>query len=92
MFSSELFSALNSLGFSIMKTIISVLWQSTILLGAVWLLSGVLHRKSPSVRFNLWLAAILIIPVLPILTLTLNKAGTPHKKYYCHSRIYNSSE
>ena len=79
MFSVEFFSAFNSIGFSVLKIIFSVLWQSTILLTAVWLLSKVLHRKSPSVRFKLWLAAILIIPFLPLLALTLNKAGTPHK-------------
>ncbi len=74
---ASFWGTLDGIGFQVMLTLLSVLWQSSILLGAVALLSYVLRRRRPSVRHALWVGALLAAPLLPVLALAARSAGTP---------------
>ena len=69
--------ALDSVGFQTMRALLSVLWQSSILLGAVAGLTYVLRRRRASVRQALWAGALLATPVLPLLAWAGSNLGTP---------------
>ncbi len=71
---------IDSTGFHTVRILLSILWQSSILLGMVAILAYILRRKKESVRYTLWVAAILIIPILPLLTFGVAKIGTPRKE------------
>lgn len=68
---------LDIVGFETVKILLSLLWQSSILLGAVGLLTYGLRHRRASIRHQLWVAAFLITPVLPLLTWIASQAGTP---------------
>ncbi|MFA6472233.1 MAG: M56 family metallopeptidase, partial [Candidatus Latescibacterota bacterium] len=71
-------AGLDSFGFTVMRLLLSVLWQSAILFALIWLLTFLLRKKSETVRHALWTSAILLLPVIPLLTLGAAKLGTPH--------------
>ncbi|GAG76865.1 unnamed protein product, partial [marine sediment metagenome] len=71
---------LDSMGFIVMRILLSILWQSSIVLGAVGILAYLLRNKIESVRYALWVAAIISIPVLPLLTWGVSKIGTRRLK------------
>lgn len=75
-------SALNSFGFAVISMLVSLLWQSSILIAASGILVFLLRRKNESVRHSLLVAVILIVPVLPFLSrvLTVAETGLPHKE------------
>ncbi|MFC1528549.1 M56 family metallopeptidase [Candidatus Latescibacterota bacterium] len=77
---TEWLLALDSIGFFTMRILLSILWQSSILLGAVGILSYILRRRQVSVRYRLWVAAIFIVPLLPVLSIMISKTGTPRKE------------
>ena len=68
---------LDAVGFETVKILLSLLWQSSILLGAVGLLTYALRHRRASLRHQLWVAALLITPVLPLLSWIASQAGTP---------------
>jgi len=68
---------LDSAGFSLMCILLSVLWQSSIILAIVGLLTYILRYRKKSIRCSLWLAAVLAVPVLPLLTWFISELGTP---------------
>ncbi len=70
-------AALDSIGFDTMRALLSLLWQSSILLGAVAILSRLLHRQRASVRRALWVVALLAVPLLPGLAWLGSRVGAP---------------
>ena len=54
--------ALDRLGFETLRVLLSVLWQSSILLAAVMLIAFALRRRRASARHALWVAALLVAP------------------------------
>jgi len=77
----ELLQTLDSTGYSIMKALVSILWQSSILLLSVGIISYFLRHRNPSVRFILWVSAILLIPLLPFITSGIAVIGMPQKEF-----------
>jgi len=56
---------------------VSLLWQSSIVLVAAWMLSFILKDRRASIRYMIWVTALLTIPLLPFLTAALSNTGTP---------------
>ncbi|MBT4485221.1 MAG: redoxin domain-containing protein [Candidatus Latescibacteria bacterium] len=77
---TEWLLTLDSTGFFTMRILLSILWQSSILLIAVGILSYILRRKQVSVRYRLWVAATFLIPFLPLLSIVISKAGSLQKE------------
>ena len=75
-------SALDSFGFAVIRMLVSLLWQSSILISVSGILVFLLRRKKESVRHSLLVAVILIVPVLPFVSrvLTAVETGLPHKE------------
>ena len=65
---SFLLAELDSVRFLAISTFLSVLWQSSIVLVVIGILTYILRRKKESLRYSLWVTGILVIPVLPLLT------------------------
>ena len=68
---------LDVLGFEAMRVLLSVLWQSSILLGAAGLLVFALRRRSAAIRHRVWTAALLLTPLIPVLTWLASQTGSP---------------
>ncbi len=60
---------LDASGYRVLAVLLSVLWQSSILLLAAGALSYALRNRSAAVRHAVWTAAVLVIPLLPVLSL-----------------------
>jgi len=75
-------STLDSFGFAVIRILISILWQSSVLIAASGILVFLLRRKKESVRHSLLVAVILIVPVLHCISrvLTVVETGLPHKE------------
>jgi len=69
--------ALDRAGFHVLRVLLSVLWQSSVLLGAVGLIAWALRRRRASVRHVVWTAALLVAPFLPLIGWIASTAGTP---------------
>jgi Zn-dependent protease with chaperone function len=69
--------ALDEVGFTVMGALVSVLWQSSILLAGAGLLAFALRRRGPGARHAVWVAALLAVPLLPLLGLGVSKVGAP---------------
>ena len=68
-------SSLDAAGFTIMCLLLTVLWQSTILLAACGGLAFLLRRRKESVRHALWMSALIMLPLLPVLSWTVSEIG-----------------
>jgi len=77
---TEFWAGLDRAGFQALRVLLSVLWQSSILLGAVALISLALRRKRAAARHVVWLGALLAVPVLPVLAWALSHVGTPQAR------------
>jgi len=67
----------DEVGFLSMRILLSVLWQSSILLAGAALLGWVLRRRPASVRCAVWVSAVLMVPLLPVLNWALLTTGVP---------------
>jgi len=74
---TDVLEAFDSGGFQVFRVMISILWQSSIVFGAVFGITLVLKRNRAAVRHAIWVAALLAVPVIPVLSLILTSAGTP---------------
>jgi len=83
---TDVLEAFDSGGFQVFRVMISILWQSSIVFGAVFGITLVLKRNRAAVRHAIWVAALLAVPVIPVLSLILTSAGTAHSRY---SSVYN---
>ncbi|KPJ72275.1 MAG: hypothetical protein AMS14_08085 [Planctomycetes bacterium DG_20] len=70
-------AALDRVGFETARLLLSVLWQSSILLAAAGLIASALRRRRASVRHALWTAAVLAAPLLPLLGYVASNLDTP---------------
>ncbi|MHC4414446.1 MAG: M56 family metallopeptidase [Planctomycetota bacterium] len=77
MIASLSWDRLDAFSFETMRVLLSVLWQSSILLGAAGLLVFALRRRSASLRHRVWTAALLLTPLLPLFTWFAAQAGSP---------------
>lgn len=76
----DILQTLDMAGYSLFELIASLLWQSSILLAAIGVISYVLRRRNPTIRYMLWVSALAILPFLPIITQGLTALGTPQKE------------
>ena len=72
-----LWDALDRIGFDVVRTLLAVLWQSSILLLAVGVLACALRKRRASVRHALWVVALLAAPAVPLLGWAALRLGTP---------------
>ena len=77
MIASLSWDQLDALGFDAIRVVLSILWQSSILLGAAGLLVFALRRRSAALRHRVWTAALLLTPLIPVLTWVASQAGSP---------------
>lgn len=68
---------LDEMGFRVVFTLLSVFWQSSILLIAAGILAYILRNRSVAVRHAVWVAAVLAIPLLPLVSIGTATLGTP---------------
>ena len=73
----EWLTALDRIGFQSMRVLLSVLWQSSILLIATVILSHLLRRRRASARCAIWATVILAAPLLPLLNWAVLTSGLP---------------
>jgi len=73
----HLWSALNPWGLTLAHVLINVLWQSTLLLAAIGILTWALRKRPASLRHALWVGAILLIPLLPAVSRVLASTRVP---------------
>ena len=73
----QFFAQLDGTGYLFIRVILSILWQSTILLAATGALAWMLRKRVDTVRHALWTAAVLSLPLLPLLSLGGAKLGSP---------------
>ena len=77
MIASTSWDQLDAIGFDAIRVMLSVLWQSSILLGAAGLLVYALRRRSAAIRHRVWTAALLLTPLIPALTWLASQTGSP---------------
>jgi beta-lactamase regulating signal transducer with metallopeptidase domain/protocatechuate 3,4-dioxygenase beta subunit len=68
---------LDSFGFSILRILLSVLWQSTIILAAAGALAWFLKKRGARVCHIIWTVAVCLIPILPLLNWGAASLGSP---------------
>ena len=73
----EWWGVLDEFGFTVMRALLCVLWQSSIVFAGMGLLVWVRRGRRATVRHALWLAALLVAPVLPLLTSLGARGGAP---------------
>ncbi len=64
-------------GFNLFRLLVSLLWQSSILLSAVAVLGLLLRRHRASIRHAVWAGAMLLVPLLPLVGWVARRVGTP---------------
>ncbi|MBN1294423.1 MAG: carboxypeptidase regulatory-like domain-containing protein, partial [Candidatus Latescibacteria bacterium] len=72
-----LLESLDSSGFLLFRFMVSVLWQSSIVFCTVFFVTFMLRQNRAAVRHAVWIVALLMIPVIPLLSLILTSVGTP---------------
>ncbi len=77
MSASDILRMFDEVGFESVRLLTSVLWQSSVLLGGVAILSWMLRRRGASARRALWVSGVLAVPVLPLLVYLGTLAGAP---------------
>jgi beta-lactamase regulating signal transducer with metallopeptidase domain/Tol biopolymer transport system component len=71
------FIFLDRIGFTLIHFLITVLWQSTILLAAVGILVFLLRHRGENIRHILLVSALLIMPLLPVFSQIAHIIGAP---------------
>jgi len=74
---AEWWLALDRAGFRVVWVLLSVLWQSSILLAAAGALAYCLRRGRAAVRHAVWAGAILACPLIPLLAWMASAPGAP---------------
>lgn len=73
----EWWNNLDQLGYTVIGALLSVLWQSALLFLIMTPLAWAMRKRAAAVRHRLWLGALLLTPLLPLLTSAVNYAGLP---------------
>ncbi len=68
---------LDGLGFQAVRMLLTILWQSSIVFVAAIALTRVLDRFSASIRFTLWVCAVLAVPLILPLHAGMEYLDTP---------------
>lgn len=77
--SATIWSFMDRMGFEMFHYLLSVLWQSTLLFTGVFLLLYILRKRGAGLRHKFLFFALLLSPILPLLTLGIQKTGVPQK-------------
>ncbi len=72
-----LWAFLDTIGFHVIKLLISLFWQSSILIGLFAIIVYALRERSAAVKHFLWASMLCLLPVIPILGLIVSVLGTP---------------
>ncbi len=59
---------LDKSGYMMTSLFASIAWQSTVLFSAIAVLSFFLRKQAPSLRYKLWISALLVLPFIPAIT------------------------
>jgi len=78
MYSPDWLLSLDNIGFIVVRALLSILWQSSILLCAIGLIIYLLRHRKDTVGHILWVGAVIMIPLIPLLSWGLLKIGPPH--------------
>ena len=70
-------TALDTIGFQIIRMLISLLWQSSLLIGMVVLVVFALRNRSTKIRHIIWVFLLCLLPVIPFLGWGVSVIGTP---------------
>ena len=73
----EWLSSVDRAGFITLRYLLSVLWQSSLLFGAIFLLCFLLRKRPAGIRHKLWVLALILAPVLPLITTGAGRVGAP---------------
>ena len=73
----HVWSSLDQIGFTTMRVLLAALWQSSILLAAIGILTWLLRKRRPSVRHALWVGGLLLGPMLPLFAAIVLRTGAP---------------
>jgi len=73
----HVWSSLDQLGFATARVLLAALWQSSILLVAIGALTWLLRKRRASVRHSLWVAGLLLGPMLPLVAALALRTGAP---------------
>jgi len=76
----DTWEVLDRFGFALFQYFAAVVWQSAILFAAVGLLAMALRRHAPRLRQALWMGALLLTPLLPLLSSLLSASGAPQAR------------
>jgi beta-lactamase regulating signal transducer with metallopeptidase domain len=74
---AEVWASLDAWGFAVMRGMLTLLWQSSILFAATLALGWALRKRRAAVRHTLWLSALLLTPFLLPLTWLATHGGAP---------------
>ena len=74
---TEIWTALDGLGYGTAMTLASVLWQSSLLLAATALIAWGLRRRRAATRHRLWVATLFCAPLLPLLAWGASRWNAP---------------
>jgi len=70
-------TTLDAWGFAAMRMLLAALWQSSVLFAALGAVAWALRRRRASARHALWVGALLLAPLLPLLTALATRAHVP---------------
>jgi len=68
---------LDALGFRVVALLLSIAWQSSLLLVAAAVVAHMLRRQRAAVRHAVWLGALAMVPLLPLLGWVASGARAP---------------
>jgi Zn-dependent protease with chaperone function len=68
---------LDAFGFHAIGVLLSVLWQSSLLLGVAAVLAHLMRRQSAAARHAVWVAALALVALLPLMGWLASRASLP---------------
>lgn len=74
---SAFWQTLDAAGLATVELLLSLLWQSSIVLGVAAVLAYALRRTKAAVRQRVWVVALVVTPALPLLTWIAVQVGLP---------------
>ncbi|MFC1650655.1 ankyrin repeat domain-containing protein [Candidatus Latescibacterota bacterium] len=74
---TNILSFCDLVGYEVICTLISVVWQSSILFLFAYLATWFLRHRSETIKHAIWVSVLVIMPFLPAVTWLINSAGSP---------------
>ena len=74
---ADIFAASDRIGYLVFRVLITTLWQSSILFVCAAVLVYFLRNRRETVRYSVWVAAILAMPILPLIVWGISGLETP---------------